>query len=220
MKNIKAIIFDAYGTLFDVNSAAEKCKDRIGDKWEGFSNYWRTTQLEYTWLRSMMNRHEDFWAVTEDSLAKSMEVFKIDPLMKNQLLDLYKVLSTFPEVKDVLQKLKKKSYKLAILSNGTPPLLNELVKSNNLDNIFNDIFSVEEVKTYKPDPKVYNIPVQKYQIQKNEVAYLSANTWDVSAGGNYGFKPVWVNRNKSIFDKLDYVPKYQIENLNKLIDII
>ena len=220
MKNIKAIIFDAYGTLFDVNSAAEKCKDEIGDKWEGFSNYWRTTQLEYTWLRSMMNRHKDFWAVTEDSLAKSMEVFKIDPLMKNQLLDLYKVLSIFPEVKDALQKLKKKSYKLAILSNGTPPLLNELVKSNNLDNIFNDIFSVEEVKTYKPDPKVYNIPVQKYQIQKNEVVYLSANTWDVSAGGNYGFKPVWVNRNKSIFDKLDYVPKYQIENLNKLIDII
>ena len=220
MKNIKAIIFDAYGTLFDVNSAAEKCKDKIGDKWEGFSNYWRTTQLEYTWLRSMMNRHKDFWAVTEDSLAKSMEVFKIDPLMKNQLLDLYKVLSTFPEVKDVLQKLKKKSYKLAILSNGTPALLNKLVKSNNLDNIFNDIFSVEEVKTYKPDPKVYNIPVQKYQIQKNEVAYLSANTWDVSAGGNYGFKPVWVNRNKSIFDNLDYVPKYQIENLNKLIDII
>ena len=220
MKNIKAIIFDAYGTLFDVNSAAEKCKDKIGDKWVGFSNYWRTTQLEYTWLRSMMNRHKDFWAVTEDSLAKSMEVFKIDPLMKNQLLDLYKVLSTFPEVKDVLQKLKKKSYKLAILSNGTPALLNKLVKSNNLDNIFNDIFSVEEVKTYKPDPKVYNIPVQKYQIQKNEVAYLSANTWDVSAGGNYGFKPVWVNRNKSIFDNLDYVPKYQIENLNKLIDII
>ena len=220
MKNIKAIIFDAYGTLFDVNSAAEKCKDKIGDKWEGFSNYWRTTQLEYTWLRSMMNRHKDFWAVTEDSLAKSMDVFKIDPLMKNQLLDLYKVLSTFPEVKDVLQKLKKKSYKLAILSNGTPALLNKLVKSNNLDNFFNDIFSVEEVKTYKPDPKVYNIPVQKYQIQKNEVAYLSANTWDVSAGGNYGFKPVWVNRNKSIFDNLDYVPKYQIENLNKLIDII
>ena len=220
MKNIKAIIFDAYGTLFDVNSAAEKCKDRIGDKWEGFSNYWRTTQLEYTWLRSMMNRHKDFWAVTEDSLAKSMDVFKIDPLMKNQLLDLYKVLSTFPEVKDVLQKLKKKSYKLAILSNGTPALLNKLVKSNNLDNIFNDIFSVEEVKTYKPDPKVYNIPVQKYQIQKNEVAYLSANTWDVSAGGNYGFKPVWVNRNKSIFDKLDYVPKYQVENLSKLIEIL
>ena len=220
MKNIKAIIFDAYGTLFDVNSAAEKCKDKIGGKWENFSNYWRTTQLEYTWLRSLMNRHKDFWTVTEDSLDKSMQVFKIEPSMRNELLDLYKVLSTFPEVKDILKKLKEKNYKLSILSNGTPSLLNELVKSNNLDNIFNDIFSIEEVKIYKPNSKVYDIPINKYKIKKNEVVYLSANTWDVSAGGNYGFNPVWVNRNNSIFDKLDYVPKYQVENLTKLLDII
>ena len=220
MKNIKAIIFDAYGTLFDVNSAAEKCKVKIGDKWEGFANYWRATQLEYTWLRSLMNRHKDFWQVTEDSLDKSMQAFKIDSSMRNELLNLYKVLSTFPEVKEVLNKLKKKNYKLAILSNGTPSLLKELVKSNNLDNIFDDIFSIEEVKTYKPDPKVYNIPIKKYQIQKNEVAYLSANTWDVSAGGNYGFNPVWINRNNSIFDNLDYVPKYQVKHLGGLLDII
>ena len=220
MKNIKAIIFDAYGTLFDVNSAAEKCKDKIGDKWDVFSNYWRTTQLEYTWLRTLMNRHEDFWKITEDSLDKSMAVFDIDPLMRSELLDLYKVLSTFPEVKEVLNKLKEKNYKLAILSNGTPALLNELVKSNNLDNIFNDIFSIEEVKVYKPHSNVYNIPVEKYQIQKEEVAYLSANTFDVSASGNYGFNPVWVNRNNGVFDNLDYVPKYQIENLGKLLDII
>ena len=220
MKNIKAIIFDAYGTLFDVNSAAEKCKDKIGDKWEGFSNYWRTTQLEYTWLRTLMNRHKDFWRVTEDSLDKSMAVFDINPSMRGELLDLYKVLSTFPEVKKVLNKLKEKNYKLAILSNGTPALLNELVKSNNLDNIFNDIFSIEEVKVYKPHSNVYNIPIKKYQIEKNEVAYLSANTWDVSAGGNFGFNPVWVNRNNSIFDNLDYVPKYQVKHLGGLLDII
>ena len=220
MKNIKAIIFDAYGTLFDVNSAAEKCKNKIGERWESFANYWRTTQLEYTWLRSLMNRHKDFWQVTEDSLDKSMQAFKIDSAMRNELLDLYKVLSTFPGVKEVLKKLKEKNYKLAILSNGTPFLLNELVKGNNLDNIFDDIFSIEEVKTYKPDPKVYNIPIKKYQIQKNEVAYLSANTWDVSAGGNYGFNPVWVNRNNSIFDNLDYVPKYQVKHLGELLDII
>ena len=220
MKNIKAIIFDAYGTLFDVNSAAEKCKDKIGDKWEGFANYWRTTQLEYTWLRTLMNKHEDFWKITEDSLDKSMQTFKIDPSMKSELLNLYKVLSTFSEVKGVLNELKKKNYKLAILSNGTPSLLNELVKSNNLDNIFNDIFSIEEVKVYKPHSNVYNIPVEKYQIQKEEVAYLSANTFDVSASGNYGFNPVWVNRNNGVFDNLDYVPKYQIENLGKLLDIL
>ena len=220
MKNIKAIIFDAYGTLFDVNSAAEKCKDKIGDKWENFANYWRTTQLEYTWLRSLMKRHKDFWQVTEDSLDKSMKIFKIDSSMRNELLNLYKTLSPFSEVPEVLKNLKKKNYKLAILSNGTPSLLNELVKSNNLENIFDDILSIEEVKIYKPDSKVYDIPVKKYKIEKNEFAYLSANTWDVSGAGNYGFNPVWVNRNNSIFDNLDYVPKYQIENLSKLIDIV
>ena len=220
MQNIKAIIFDAYGTLFDVNSAAEKCKDKIGDKWENFANYWRTTQLEYTWLRSLMKRHKDFWQVTEDSLDKSMKIFKIDSSMRNELLNLYKTLSPFSEVPEVLKNLKKKNYKLAILSNGTPSLLNELVKSNNLENIFDDILSIEEVKIYKPDSKVYDIPVKKYKIEKNEFAYLSANTWDVSGAGNYGFNPVWVNRNNSIFDNLDYVPKYQIENLSKLIDIV
>ena len=220
MKNIKAIIFDAYGTLFDVNSAAEKCKDKIGKKWENFSNYWRTTQLEYTWLRNLMGRHKDFWQITEDSLDKSMKVFEIDSSMKIDLLNLYKILSTFPEVKDALNILKEKKYKLAILSNGTPSLLNELVKSNNLDNIFDDVFSIEEVKAYKPDPKVYNIPINKYQIQKNEVAYLSANTWDVSAGGNYGFNPVWVNRNNNIFDNLDFKPINEIKNLKDINELL
>ncbi len=220
MKNIKAIIFDAYGTLFDVNSAAEKCKDKIGDKWEGFANYWRTTQLEYTWLRSLMKRHKDFWQVTEDSLDKSMETYEIDTSMKNELLDLYKILSPFKEVPEVLKSLKEKDFKLAILSNGTPSLLNELVKSNNLENIFDDIFSIEEVEVYKPDSKVYDIPIKKYNIKKNEVAFLSANTWDVSGGGNYGYKSIWVNRNSNTFDNLDYVPKHQIEDLSKLLDII
>ena len=220
MKNIKAIIFDAYGTLFDVSSAAEKCKDKIGNKWEGFANFWRTTQLEYTWLRSLMKRHKDFWQVTEDSLDKSMNAFKIDKSMRNELLDLYKILNTFPEVKDVLNKLKEKKYKLAILSNGTPSLLNKLVKSNNLENIFDDIFSIEEVGIYKPDSKVYDIPVKKYEIQKNEVAFLSANTWDISGGGNYGYNAIWVNRNNNIFDNLDYSPKNKLKNLNQLLDIL
>ena len=220
MKNIKAIIFDAYGTLFDVNSAAEKCKDKIGNKWENFTNYWRTTQLEYTWLRSLMNRHKDFWQVTEDSLDKSMKAFKIDNSMRGELLNLYKTLSTFPEVKEVLNNLKEKNYKLAILSNGTPSLLNELVKSNNLNNIFADIFSIEEVKIYKPDSRVYDLPINKYQIQENEVAFLSANTWDVSGGGNYGYNAVWVNRNNNIFDNLDYQPKHQVKQLGELLDLI
>ena len=220
MRNIKAIIFDAYGTLFDVNSAAEKCKYKIGDKWESFANYWRTTQLEYTWLRSLMNRHKDFWQITENSLDKSMRVFNIDSSMRNELLNLYKVLSPFKEVPEVLKTLKEKKFKLAVLSNGTPSLLNELVKINKLNNIFDDLFSIEEVGIYKPSSKVYEMPIKKYQIQKNEVAFLSANTWDVSGGGNYGYNSVWVNRNNSIFDNLDYKPQNEIKNLNELIKLV
>jgi len=220
MKDIKAIVFDAYGTLFDVNSAAEKCKSKIGDKWEDFANFWRTTQLEYTWLRSLMKRHKDFWQVTEDSLDKSMKTFKIDGSMKSELLNLYKVLSPYPEVKEILKKLKEKKCRLAILSNGTPTLLNELVKSNNLENIFDDLFSIEEVKIYKPDSKVYDMPLKKYQIKADKVAFLSANTWDVSGGGNYGYNAIWVNRNNNIFDNLDYKPKKEINNLTQLLDVV
>ena len=220
MKNIKAIIFDAYGTLFDVNSAAEKCKDKIGDKWESFANFWRTTQLEYTWLRSLMKRHKDFWQVTEDSLDKSMKAFNIDPSMKNELLNLYKVLSPFKEVPETLKTLKEKNFKLAILSNGTLSLLNELVRSNDLDDLFDDLFSIEEVGIYKPDSKVYDLPIKKYKIKKNEVAFLSANTWDVCGGGNYGFKSIWVNRNNNIFDNLDYKLQNEIKDLTELIKLI
>ena len=219
MNNSKAIVFDAYGTLFDVNSAAEKSKDKIGNKWENFANFWRTTQLEYTWLRSLMKKHKNFWQITEDSLDKSMETFQIDKSLRNDLLSLYKELSPYPEVKNVLENLKKKSFKLAILSNGTPELLNHLVKSSDLENLFDDIFSVEEVKIYKPDPKVYDIPVNKYKVSKGEITFLSANTWDVSGAGNYGYNSIWVNRNNIVFDKLDYKAKNEVKNLKQLLDL-
>ncbi len=218
MMKTKAVVFDAYGTLFDVNSAAEKCKDKIGAKWEIFANFWRTTQLEYTWLRSLMKRHKNFWDITEDSLDKSMKVFNINKNMKNELLSLYKILSPYPEVKGVLEDLKKKNFKLAILSNGTPDLLNELVENNKLNNLFDDLFSIEEVKIYKPDPSVYELPVKKYKIKSGEITFLSANTWDVSGGGNFGYNSIWVNRNNSVFDILDFQPKNEINNLTHLLD--
>ena len=216
----KAVVFDAYGTLFDVNSAAKRCKDKIGAKWETFANFWRTTQLEYTWLRSLMKRHKNFWDITEDSLDKSMKVFNINKNMKNELLSLYKILSPYPEVKRVLEDLKKKNFKLAILSNGTLDLLNELVESNKLNNLFDDLFSIEEVKIYKPDPRVYEIPIKKYKIKSDEITFLSANTWDVSGGGNFGYNSIWVNRHNSVFDILDFQPKNEISNLTQLLDIV
>lgn len=218
MMKTKAVVFDAYGTLFDVNSAAEKCKDKIGAKWEIFANFWRTTQLEYTWLRSLMKRHKNFWDITEDSLDKSMKVFNINKNMKNELLSLYKVLSAYPEVKGVLEDLKKKNLKLAILSNGTPDLLYELVENNKLNNLFDDLFSIEEVKIYKPDPSVYELPIKKYKIKSDEITFLSANTWDVSGGGNFGYNSIWVNRHNSVFDILDFQPKNEISNLTQLLD--
>jgi len=167
-----------------------------------------------------MHRHKDFWQITEDSLDKSMEVFNINKDMKTELLNLYKKLSPFSEVKETLENLKKKDMKLSILSNGTPELLNTLVVSNKLDTIFDDIFSIEEVRIYKPDSKVYDLPVNKYKIKPNEIIFLSANTWDVSGGGNYGYNSIWVNRNNTVFDNLDYKPFKEIKSLQQLLDIV
>ena len=171
MKNIKAIIFDAYGTLFDVNSAAEKCKDKIGSKWEGFANYWRTTQLEYTWLRSLMNRHKDFWQVTEESLDKSMKAFDINTSMRNELLNLYKVLSPFKEVPEVLKTLKEKNYKLGILSNGTPALLNELIESNNLKIFLMTFFQLKKLEFINQAQKFMTCQLKNIIYKKNKLYF-------------------------------------------------
>jgi len=220
IENISACVFDAYGTLFDINSAAEKCKEKLGSKWEGFANAWRTTQLEYTWLRSLMKKHKDFWEITEDSLDHTMETFKIKKEMKNELLDLYKKLNLYSEVKECLEGLKNKKIKIAILSNGTPGLLKELVESNNIQNYFDDIFSIETVGIYKPDSKVYEMPIKKYNCKPKNICFLSSNTWDVSGGGIFGYNAVWVNRLNKVFDKLSYRPKFIINNLKELLKII
>ncbi len=220
IENIKACIFDAYGTLFDVNSAAEKCKKKLGNKWEGFANAWRTTQLEYTWLRSLMKKHKNFWEITEDSLDHTMETFKIKKEMRKELLDLYKKLSPYPEVKKCLESLSSKKIKMGILSNGTPDLILDLVKNNNIENYFDDIFSIESVGVYKPDSKVYEMPIKKYDCKPENICFMSSNTWDVSGGGIFGYNAVWVNRLNKVFDKLSYKPKFIIKNLNELLNII
>ena len=220
IENIKACVFDAYGTLFDVNSAAAKCKKKLGNRWESFANAWRTTQLEYTWLRSLMKKHKNFWEITEDSLDHTMETFKIKKGMRNELLNLYKELNPYPEVKECLEGLKSKKIKIAILSNGTPDLLKELMESNNIQNYFDDIFSIESVGIYKPDSRVYEMPIKKYDCKPENICFMSSNTWDVSGGGVFGYNAVWVNRFNKIFDKLSYKPKFVIKNLKELLKII
>ena len=220
LNNIIACVFDAYGTLFDVNSAAAKCKKKLGNRWESFANAWRTTQLEYTWLRSLMKKHKNFWQITEDSLDNTMETFKIKKEMKNEVLNLYKELSTYPEVKECLSILKTKKIKIAILSNGTPDLLKGLVESNNIQHYFDDIMSIESVGIYKPDSRVYEMPIKKYDCKPENICFMSSNTWDVSGGGVFGYNAVWVNRFNKVFDKLNYKPKFVINNLIELLKII
>ena len=220
IENIKVCVFDAYGTLFDVNSAAAKCKKKLGSKWESFANAWRTTQLEYTWLRSILKKHRNFWEITEDSLDHTMETFKIKKGMRNELRNLYKDLSPYPEVKECLESLKNKKIKIAILSNGTPDLLRGLVESNNIQNYFDDIMSIESVGVYKPDSRVYEMPIKKYDCEPKNICFMSSNTWDVSGGGVFGYNSIWVNRSNKVFDKLSYKPKFVINDLNELLTII
>lgn len=220
IENIKVCAFDAYGTCFDINSAAEKMAKDIGENWLAFSTTWRTTQLEYTWLRSLMKKHVNFWKITEDSLNFAMENHNINPKFKNQLLDLYKKLNAYPELRDCLIKLKNKKIKTCILSNGTPDLLDQLVTNSNIKDLFDDLISIEKVGVYKPDPKVYALVIDQYNCKPNEVCFMSSNTWDVVGGGVFGYQSVWVDRFNKVFDQLDFMPKFRIKNLSELDKII
>ena len=217
IKNIKVCAFDAYGTCFDINSAAQNLAKEIGKDWLGFSTTWRTVQLEYTWLRSLMKKHEDFWRVTEDSLDFAMESHKIDKKFRSQLLELYKKLNSYPELVMCLKHLKEKNVKTCILSNGSPTLLDELTVHAKVKELFDDLISIEDVGIYKPHPKVYELVTKKYNCKPEEVCFLSSNTWDIVGGGTFGYQSIWVDRFGKTFDKLGYQPKFKIKDLSELI---
>ena len=217
IKNIKVCAFDAYGTCFDINSAAQNLAKEIGKDWLGFSTTWRTVQLEYTWLRSLMKKHEDFWRVTEDSLDFAMESHKIDKKFRSKLLELYKKLNSYPELVMCLKHLKEKNVKTCILSNGSPTLLDELTVHAKVKELFDDLISIEDVGIYKPHPKVYELVTKKYNCKPEEVCFLSSNTWDIVGGGTFGYQSIWVDRFGKTFDKLGYQPKFKIKDLSELI---
>ena len=217
IKNIKVCAFDAYGTCFDINSAAQNLAKEIGKDWLGFSTTWRTVQLEYTWLRSLMKKHEDFWKVTEDSLDFAMESHKIDKKFRSKLLELYKKLNSYPELVMCLKHLKEKNVKTCILSNGSPSLLDELTVHAKVKELFDDLISIEDVGIYKPHPKVYELVTKKYNCKPEEVCFLSSNTWDIVGGGTFGYQSIWVDRFGKTFDKLGYQPKFKIKDLSELI---
>ncbi|HYY28940.1 MAG TPA: haloacid dehalogenase type II, partial [Chthoniobacterales bacterium] len=192
---IRACVFDAYGTLFDVNSAAQQAQEVLSQKWQDVAELWRTKQLQYTWLRSLAGRHTDFWQVTGDALAFALDSLKLaNPQLRGQLMDLYLRLSAYPEVKSVLAALKAKGLKCAILSNGSPKMLTSAVENAGIQSLLDAVLSVEEVQTYKPHPAVYQLAIDRLGLQAEEICFISSNGWDAYSAKAFGFYVIWCNR--------------------------
>jgi 2-haloacid dehalogenase len=193
----KACVFDAYGTLFDVHSAVARYSDEIGPAAQAMSVLWRQKQLEYTWTRSLMRRHADFWSVTGEALDHAMRVHGIDDAaLREKLMQAYLSLAAYPEVKDVLRRLKSLGVRTAILSNGSPAMLEAGVRSAGLDGLLDFVWSVESVGIFKPDPRVYELAEDDLGLPKDRIWFQSSNVWDAAAAGAYGFRVVWCNRTR------------------------
>ena len=214
---IDACVFDAYGTLFDVGSAAKRCADVLGGKADALAAQWRTSQLHYTWLRSLMGRHADFWQVTGDALDFAMDALGIaDDTLKKRLMDLYLELSAYPDAATTLATLRQAKRPAAILSNGTPKMLSAAVKSAGLGALVDPVLSVEEVGIYKPHPRVYQLAVDRLGIKPDRIGFVSSNGWDVAGASAFGFKAIWVNRAGAKIERLPAKPVAQITRLDEL----
>jgi len=221
MNKIKACIFDAYGTLFDVNAACRELSKEVGDNWEKLASLWRLRQVEYTWLRNSMDEYIDFWQITSDALDYAMETLGIkNNELREELLNLYLKLEAYPEVNDLLKKLKQRGLKTGILSNGSMKMLNSAVDNANIREYLDEILSVEECEIYKPSSKVYDLVNIKMQINKENVLFFSSNAWDMHAASNYGFKTIWVNRFNAKLERLPGKPIDIVNSLEKIDEII
>lgn len=218
---VRACVFDAYGTLFDFASATRRCRDLLGDSFDKLTALWRDKQLQYTWLRAAQVRHADFWQVTGDALDFSLETLVLDePGLRDHLMDLYLTLDTFSEVPSMLRQLKMAGLKTAILSNGTPQMLESAVKNARIDNLLDSVMSVEEVGVYKPDPRVYQLAVDRLGIPASQISFQSSNAWDAYAASSFGMKVVWCNRYRQRKERLPGQPDHEIETLAELPKIV
>jgi 2-haloacid dehalogenase len=218
---VRACVFDAYGTLFDFASAARGCRDEIGDDFDKLTALWRDKQLQYTWLRAVQNRHADFWQVTGDALDFAMETLGLQRAnLRDRLMALYLALDAFPEVSDLLRRLKGADLRLAILSNGTPRMLDAVVSNATLDGLFDAVLSIEEVGIYKPDRKVYQLAVDRLGIPKENICFLSSNAWDAYAASAFGMQVVWCNRYGQRRERLPGSPNDEIKSLAELPALI
>ena len=192
---IDGCVFDAYGTLFDVHAAAARCRDELGDAADAVSQTWRTKQLQYTWLRSLMGRHIDFWQLTGEALDYALDSHGIDDeALRQRLMDCYLVLDAYPEVKDVLGRLHGAGLKCAVLSNGAPNMLDAAVRNAGLGDVLDAVLSIEDVGIYKPHPSVYRLAVDRLGVEAERIAFQSSNAWDANGAAAFGFRVAWVNR--------------------------
>lgn len=218
---IHACVFDAYGTLFDYASAAAKCEDQLGTKLVAFTSLWRDKQLQYTWLRAAQSRHTDFWQVTSDALDFTMESMGFsDPELHRRLMALFLTLDPFPEIEAVLGQLKERGTKLAILSNGTPRMLNAAVANAKLETYFDAVISVEEAGVFKPHPKVYQLALDRLSVRAEEISFQSSNAWDAYAASAFGMHVVWCNRYGQRAERLPGKPDYEVTTLDELPSLI
>jgi 2-haloacid dehalogenase len=217
LPGVRACVFDAYGTLFDFASAARQCREALGNDIETLTALWRDKQLQYTWLRAAQGRHADFWQVTGDALDFSMETLNLNiPGLRNRLMALYLTLDPFPEVPDVLRRLKAAGLRTAILSNGTPAMLDAALKAAKLEALLDEVLSVEEVGVYKPHLKVYQLAADRLGIPVSAISFQSSNAWDAYAASAFGMQVVWCNRYGQRRERLPGSPDREIRSLAEL----
>jgi 2-haloacid dehalogenase len=221
LAGVQACVFDAYGTLFDFASAARGCADVLGEGIDRLTALWRDKQLQYTWLRAVQGRHADFWQVTGDALDFALATLGIDrPGLRGRLMDLYLGLDPFPEVPDVLRHLKNAGMRTAILSNGSPSMLDAVVKTSGLGALLDLVLSVEAVGVYKPHPKVYQLAVDRLTVPAAAIAYQSSNAWDAYAASALGMRVVWCNRYGAQPERLPGAPDRTIRSLAELPSLV
>ena len=217
LAGVQACVFDAYGTLFDFASAARSCRDVLGETIDTLTALWRDKQLQYTWLRAVQGRHADFWQVTGDALDFALETLAIDkPGLRDRLMNLYLTLQPFPEVPEVLEQLKTSGLRTAILSNGSPVMLDEVVRAAGLSTLIDAVLSVEAVGVYKPHPKVYQLAVDRLGVPAAAIAFQSSNAWDAYAASAFGMQVVWCNRYGQQPERLPGQPDRTVRSLSEL----
>jgi 2-haloacid dehalogenase len=221
LTGIRACVFDAYGTLFDVNRAAERTQDALREKWQQLAEVWRAKQLQYTWLRSLTGRHVDFWQLTGEALDFALDTLKLpNGQLRDHLMGLYLRLGAYPEVKKTLTRLKAAGLKCAILSNGSPTMLSACIENAGIADLLDAVLSVEEVKVYKPHPRAYQLAVDRLSLKARAICYVSSNGWDAYSAKAFGFHVIWCNRSNQVSERIPGTPDAEIRILSDLLEII